>query len=679
MRHLTAAMPMDRMEDPAIPACASSVAQVVGPTIRGSGCARRNRFAALALAFIALICCLGLAATAHAAPGDLDLSFSGDGKLTTDFGATESGTAVAVQADGRIVQAGEAGGGNLALARYGADGTLDPSFSSDGKLTTTDERFRLVEAVAVQADGKIIVAGGSGSSDGFVLARFNADGTPDGSFAGDGRQITRFGGGDGGFATALVVQPDGRIVVAGVADSPTGNDDERPYRFALARYMTDGTLDPSFAGDGRQTTKMQDDVSNDFGRALALQADGKIILAGDTANGSSVAVARYRTDGFLDASFSEDGRQQGAPGGPFSANSVAVQPDGRIVIAGPVAPLLPGGEFGIARYRTDGEPDRSFSSDGGLRSDFGAKGSARGVVVQPDGRIVVGGSSSGDFALARYDPAGTLDSSFAADGKQTTDFGVNAFGSAVALQPDGNIIVAGAAGAGEAAIDAEDFALARYERGPLSPLATLGVPPFAAKLEIRRARVLRSARRLSVLAPITARASGRVEAEFFAAGRTERFQTTVDARNRRVRIDRRIPRRQAALGTGILTLSYRGDGDTQPQQVRLRAASRKANLRAERPKITAGRLTASGRLSSQARGIVRLQLLYEPPGLPTLTLEFTTPIRNGRYEFDVRLRDDVVAQIAARRGVVHSYTLFTGYFPKRVRGEMRSYQVMAAP
>jgi hypothetical protein len=178
------------------------------------------------------------------------------------------------------------------------------------------------------------------------------------------------------------------------------------------------------------------------------------------------------------------------------------------------------------------------------------------------------------------------------------------------------------------------------------------------------------------LAPISGRASGKVRVRFRAAGRTDSFDAAVDARNRRVVIDRRISVAQARLGTGILTLSYPGDSDTQPQEVRLRAASGRADLRASRPKITGDRLTASGTVSSRARGVVRLQVFFEPAGAPTRTIEFTARISGGRYSFDERLPADVVAQIAARRGVVHSYTLFTGYLLARVRGEMSSFQIL---
>ncbi len=200
--------------------------------------------------------------------------------------------------------------------------------------------------------------------------------------------------------------------------------------------------------------------------------------------------------------------------------------------------------------------------------------------------------------------------------------------------------------------------------------------PSAAKLEIARARVMRSDRKLDVLAPITALASGNLEVEFRAASRTEAFEVEIDSENRRSRFRKGLRKSQADLGTGILTLRYPGNAETQPQEVRLRAASGKARLDAQRPVIEDGRLKAVGDISSRARGVVRLQLLYEPPGQSTRTLEFVTDIDNGEYAFDAKLPADVLDGIANRRGVVHSYTLFTGHYERRIRGEMRSYQVL---
>jgi hypothetical protein len=211
---------------------------------------------------------------------------------------------------------------------------------------------------------------------------------------------------------------------------------------------------------------------------------------------------------------------------------------------------------------------------------------------------------------------------------------------------------------------------------PPQPPPPVVLPPSPAKLEVLAAKVAVAARRLQVLAPISSRASGDVDVEFLAAGRTTRFTAAVDARHARVRIDHTLPAAQARLGTGILTLSYPGDADTQPQKVRLRAASRPARLVAGRPTIAGGMLRASGKVSTLARGVVRVQLLFEPPDQGTFTAEFNAPIKNGRYSLNQRLTSAVLAGIAARRGVVHSYTLFTGYAAAHMRGEMASFQVL---
>ena len=187
--------------------------------------------------------------------------------------------------------------------------------------------------------------------------------------------------------------------------------------------------------------------------------------------------------------------------------------------------------------------------------------------------------------------------------------------------------------------------------------------------------MVRGDRRLDVLAPITARASGEVEVEFFAAQRRVDFTADVDAQNRRVRFNRQIPAEQARLGTGIVTMTYPGDGDTRPQVVRLRAASQRADLELERPVIEDGRLRAEGTISRRARGIVRLQLQYVVAG-ETETIELRGPIDDGRWEIDEALSQEVRDGIARRTGTVHSYTLFTGFFERRIRGEMQSFEVL---
>ena len=207
-----------------------------------------------------------------------------------------------------------------------------------------------------------------------------------------------------------------------------------------------------------------------------------------------------------------------------------------------------------------------------------------------------------------------------------------------------------------------------------------GTPPFPAKLEVSRAFVDRAARRLSVLAPITARASGRVTVRLRAAGRTTTFTAAVDSANARVRFSRGSPRRRRTSARGSSRSPMRAT--RTPSRRRSGCGRRRAGpcwspggRRSAPPACS----TASGRISSRARGVVRVQLLFEPAGQATRTIELTAPIAGGRYRLSRALPPDVLAQIATRRGVVHSYTLFTGLAPARMRGEMASFQVLAAP
>ena len=201
---------------------------------------------------------------------------------------------------------------------------------------------------------------------------------------------------------------------------------------------------------------------------------------------------------------------------------------------------------------------------------------------------------------------------------------------------------------------------------------------LTSKLSLARATISRLSREISILAPITRLASGAANIQLRAAGRTTSFSGPVDSANGRIRVTRSIPLAQALLGTGILTLNYPGDADTRPQIVRLRAANNPARLRATRPAISpTGRLTAAGIVAIRAQGVVRVQLEFVSRTTgATTTLEFNAPIDNGRYNLSVQLPASVLAQIGARCGTVHSYTLFTGYMPARIRGEMKSFQVL---
>jgi len=358
----------------------------------------------------------------YSAGGKLDPGFGSGGKVLTVFGGGSSVSALGLQPDGKIVAAGSVlvnrPDFDVALARYNPDGTLDPSFGSGGMVTTTfGPTADLMYAVVLQPDGKIVVAGGSGliqqRDDVFALARYRPDGTLDPTFGSGGKVTTTFGPTSDDFVQALALQPDGKIVAAGV-DFVAGR--VGPSDFALARYRPDGSLDPTFGSGGKVTTDFAS--ASDFGNALLLQPDGKIVVAGYSFQGtvgpSSFALARYDTEGKLDPTFGSGGEVTTDLGPAGTAWAVALQPDGKIVAAGSGRP----GIFALARYNPNGTLDPAFGSGGKLTTAFGPRdeGQASALVLQPDGKMVAAGWSNtctyGDFALARYRPDGSLDSSF---------------------------------------------------------------------------------------------------------------------------------------------------------------------------------------------------------------------------------------------------------------------------
>jgi uncharacterized delta-60 repeat protein len=300
------------------------------------------------------------------------------------------------------------------------------------------------------------------------LWRYNADGTLDESFGTHGRVTTDFANSsDAG--EALVVRPDGKIIVVGSTSSTLGVID-----FAVARYNADGALDSGFGSGGKVTT---DFGAEDTARAVALQADSKIVVVGDTRNPVPTlvfdfALARYNADGALDSSFGSGGKVTTDFGGVDSSSSVAIQADGRIVALGSRF-TTSSADFAIARYHTDGVLDSDLDADGKVTTDFGGgTDTGSSVVIQADGKILASGSSrasggDSEFALARYRPDGTLDPSFSADGKVTTDLGGEDTASAVAIQSDGKIVVAGAK---EVSSGLRDFAVARYLGDPVQSI-----------------------------------------------------------------------------------------------------------------------------------------------------------------------------------------------------------------
>ena len=387
---------------------------------------------------------------ALAASGDLDPAFDGDGQVTTAFSAGAAANGMAIDR-GRIVVVGAAGP-NFAVARYNLNGTLDDSFGGEGKVTT---HFRgsgaTARAVVVQDNGKIVVVGDADNFGRFAIARYRIDGSLDTSFSGDGKQTTRIWPG-GSAARAVALTSGGRIVVAGQTSGP-----ERSA-FAIVRYLRNGSLDRTFSLDGKVTTQFQG-VGAAYG--IAVTNGDKVVVVGDAVIAEGFCIARYRSDGRLDRHFAGDGKLVSRkPGG---ARAVALA-DGKVVVAGIGGDIF--GPFAVERYNHDGSVDRTFSDDGRVIAHMGdGEESGQAIAIQRNGRIVVAGytnvpheggdTGNGAFALVRFRPHGAIDESFGVGGKVLTEFSEGlALGMALALQWNGKIVVAGWAGG--------NFGVARY-------------------------------------------------------------------------------------------------------------------------------------------------------------------------------------------------------------------------
>ena len=395
--------------------------------------------------------------------GDLDLTFDSDGKVTTPIqSSTDEVRALAIQSDGKIIAAGRSNGSNydFALARYNTNGSLDTSFDTDGKVTTpigtsTDEIY----AIAIQPDGKIVVAGRAsiGGNYDFALARYNANGSLDTTFDGDGKVTTTISSSNTDEAYSIAIQPDGKIVVGGRARMSN-------YDFAVVRYNSNGSLDTTFDTDGKVTTPIGS--RNDDVYAMVIQPDGKIVVAGRSRNSSNYdfALARYNANGSLDTSFDTDGKLVTTIGtSTDEAYALVLQSDGKLVAAGR-ATIGSTTDFALVRYNSNGSLDTTFDSDGKVTTTIGTTtDEAYALALQNDGKLVAAGraynGANYDFALVRYRSNGSLDTGFDTDGKVITTIGTSTDEVyALAIQSDRKIVAAGRSLGSN-----QDFALARYE------------------------------------------------------------------------------------------------------------------------------------------------------------------------------------------------------------------------
>lgn len=405
--------------------------------------------------------------------GGLDPTFSLDGIDTLAIGifGSDYGQSVAIQSDSKIVVAGYSSRGSdfdFAVVRYNTDGTLDNTFSTDGKTTTDILEDDKAYSIAIQGDGKIVLAGesGNGPDDNFAVVRYNSDGSLDNTFGTGGIVTTNFGSFSDG-ANSVAIQGDGKIVLAGWMLNGSY------WEFALARYNSNGTLDNTFGSGGKVTTSIG--TGNDEGHSVAIQSDGKIIVAGfaqdTTGSIQDFAIVRYNSDGSLDNTFGTGGIVTTDFGGNGDdGRTVVIQGDGKIVVGGYC--FNASIDFAMVRYNSNGTLDNSFDTDGKITTDIGGGGWSDygySAVIQGDGKIIMAGFTSinvGDFALVRYNSDGSMDSTFDTDGIITTDFGISADnGYGVALQADGKIVVSGQS--------IGMFAVARYNNDIGSGIKTI--------------------------------------------------------------------------------------------------------------------------------------------------------------------------------------------------------------
>jgi uncharacterized delta-60 repeat protein len=420
---------------------------------------------------VAAIICVAIVASgvatalASGGAGSLDRSFGDSGKVLTRFkhrfgqhggghhAVAPHANSVLIDSRNRMVAVG-AGAQKFALARYKPNGHLDRSFSGDGKVTTqvsTLHRDARSEAYAgaIDSHGRIVAAGVAFTKlylQRIALARYKPNGHLDKSFGKGGEVRARFTKFDAG-ARAVAIDSRGRIVVAGFGP---GNS------WGLARFKPNGKLDRSFGENGTLITPFTD---YDEAESIAIDSQGRIVAGGYAKR--DLGLARYEPNGHLDPSFGDGGMVRTNFPGLASADSIAIDPQGRIVAA--VDSREPGNvrRFAVARYSEDGSLDGSFGDGGEVTTDFGGRSVAQDVAIDGRGRIVVAGRSASSghrkFAIARYLPDGNLDPAFSHDGKVITTFGSGKAvqgANGVTIDHNGRIVSAGYARG--------RFALARY-------------------------------------------------------------------------------------------------------------------------------------------------------------------------------------------------------------------------
>jgi uncharacterized delta-60 repeat protein len=402
---------------------------------------------------------LGSAIPVAASAGELDDTFDVNGKRVLDFSAgNDFFTDVAIQpGDQKIVAVGgsDPADGEWLIVRFNPDGTLDSGFGGGDGIVRVDfsSGDDYANAVALQADGTIVVVGlASGSGGRWGVVRLNSGGTLDGNFSGDGKLTMDFTTGEDLAGDVAIQASDEKIVISGWT---AANDS----RFVALRLMTDGLPDPTFGGDGIASANLTS--GRDLAVSLGITSTGKVVVGGlASGSGGQIGLVRFNPGGGLDPTFSGDGRlTQNFSGALDVAYGVVIQPaDNKIVLAGESGGA--NSKMLAMRFNTNGTPDSTFSGDGRILIDItDFRDSANSLALQDDGSIVLAGSANFEFyTVIRLTAGGSLDSSFGDDGVMfanlTAKYDV---ALSVAIQADGGIVAVGQSGGGGGSASAARF------------------------------------------------------------------------------------------------------------------------------------------------------------------------------------------------------------------------------
>ncbi len=399
-----------------------------------------------------LVSVLALPALQAQSPGEFDLSYGVNGKRILPLGTANAfSRSMVIQPDGKAVLAcitNNATSNDFAVVRLLENGQPDPDFGTGG-IVSTDffDKTDVAEAVALDEFNRIIVAGYVEQVDGFefAVARYLPDGRLDETFDGDGRATVALGA--TAFCKDVAIQADNKIVIGGYVLNPLSATNE----YTLVRFDTTGQLDPTFDGEGIVMTHMG--MGAGVANALTIQPDGKIVLAGQVFNEATffweIGIARYDTDGTLDPAWDHDGIVFAPVAGVNpTINEIVLQSDDKIIVGGYSGTAPSNNKFTVARFHSNGTPDESFDEDGIVIDSYGFEDNQiNAMVLQPDGHLIIAGTTLvgnvDRFALARLDAAGHFDEPFGDEGKVVSVISQNDGISAMALQGDGKLVVAG--------------------------------------------------------------------------------------------------------------------------------------------------------------------------------------------------------------------------------------------